>query len=228
MPSSIHPPARRDERPSIWQQVAHRFPAGRDCLASFVAFEGAEVLAGAKPANLVNVTNRPNACGVNLYRLWKRFGEEILEGAKIRAELMCDRGDSLLLLLYDPALMKALLETPRARHFLGRAGYGTYQGWREALETLKGRLEDGTFPHEIGLFLGYPLKDVAGFLGWSPLPFTCQGPWKIYGDPRSSLELAQRHRACRGKMVRRLSRAGDPIRCIRGARGDRRRKEVAI
>jgi hypothetical protein len=226
--SSHHTLSRREAAPAIWQQVAHRFPAGRDCLASFLAFEAAEVLAGVKPANLVNIVNRPNACGANLYKLWKRFGEEILSDADLRAEVLRDRGDSLLVLLHDSNQLRELLETPRALRFLWRAGYPAYTTWREALEELKGRLKTEEFPHEIGLFLGYPLKDVAAFIGWSPLPFTCQGPWKIYGDPRSSLELAERHRACRGKMVRRLSRGGDPVNCVRRRDGGEKQKGVAI
>ena len=41
----------------------------------------------------------------------------------------------------------------------------------------------GAVPHEIGIVLGYPLKDVAGFMGISRREFSCQGPWKIYGNP---------------------------------------------
>ncbi len=214
-PASALSRFRPDASPAAWRHVAHRFPAGRDCLASFLAFEGAEVLAGVKPANLVNITNRSNACGSNIYRLWKDFGAEILAEADFCAEVLHDRGESLLVLIYDPMHLGELLESPRARRFLAKAGYPQYSDWKMALEELKTRVKQTGFPHEIGLFLGYPLKDVAGFLGWSPLPFTCQGPWKIYGDPRRSLELAQRHRACRGKMVRRLARGRNPINCIR-------------
>ncbi|WP_255396957.1 DUF3793 family protein [Geobacter sp. DSM 9736] len=53
----------------------------------------------------------------------------------------------------------------------------------KTLSDLKSHLTGKSFPHEIGIFLGYSLKDVIGFMGWAPLPFTCQGPWKIFGDP---------------------------------------------
>ena len=38
-------------------------------------------------------------------------------------------------------------------------------------------------------------------MGWAPLPFTCQGPWKIYGDPTVSLGLAEAFRQSRCRMV---------------------------
>lgn len=212
------PPAHRRDPSSasipLWQNVAHRFPSGKDCIASFLAFEAAEVLAGVKPANLVNIVSRRGPCGRNMYSLWKRHGAALLTGTGLEADILTDRGDSLLVMLYSPDALAALLESPRARRFLLRAGYPDYRGWREAVGELGRRIRREGFPHEIGLFLGYPLKDVAAFLGWAPLPFTCQGPWKIYGDPRPSLELAHRHRECRGRMVRRLASVNDPRVCL--------------
>lgn len=214
----MSPAARRTDYPSspppLWLHVAHRFSQGRDCLASFLAFEAAEVLAGAKPANLVNIANRTGPCGRNLYRLWQTYGASLLQGSGLQHRVLRDRGDSLLVLLHAPGAMAELLESPRVRRFLLRAGYPDYRGWSEAVDELERRLGEADFPHEIGVFLGYPLKDVAGFLGWAHLPFTCQGPWKIYGDPAPSLELAHRHRECRGRMVRRLETVNDPRACL--------------
>lgn len=46
-------------------------------------------------------------------------------------------------------------------------------------------------PHEIGLALGYPVKDVLGFMGL--LPLDCSGccGWRVYGDPAESLALSR-------------------------------------
>jgi len=94
---------------------------------------------------------------------------------------------------------------------LHRLGYPADIAPRSLPDILKSRLAEGGFPHEIGIFLGYPLKDVAGFLGWTRLPFSCQGPWKIFGDPRPSLRLAARFRFHRQSMARRLARSDAPL-----------------
>lgn len=47
----------------MWQELSRRFPHDRDCLASYLALETAEVLEGVKPANLVNVVNKRRSCG---------------------------------------------------------------------------------------------------------------------------------------------------------------------
>ena len=69
---------------------------------------------------------------------------------------------------------------------------------------------EADFPHEIGVFLGYPLYDVVGFIENAGRNFTCCGCWKAYGDPSA----AQRHFAQLNKCTAvylRLFRSGTPI-----------------
>ena len=202
-----------------WHSVSRRFPEARDCLASFLAYESAEILAGAKPANLINLVNRPHHCGRNFYQLWKECGHTLLDHSGLVGRVLVDRGDSLLLLVYAPQLLDALLLRPASRAMLHRAGYGQAGDTAAVLAELEKRCGEGEgFPHEIGIFLGYPLKDVAAFLGWVALPFTVQGPWKIYGQPEKSLDLAACHRRCRERMVRKLARCCRPGDCLSPSR----------
>jgi hypothetical protein len=205
-----------------WHSVARRFPAARDCLASFLAFESAEILAGAKPANLINLVNRPHHCGRNFYQLWKECGDALLGHCGLIGRVLVDRGASLLLLVYTPSLLDALLQSPATQAMLHRAGYAQAGETAAVLAELEERCRAGEgFPHEIGIFLGYPLKDVAAFLGWVAIPFTVQGPWKIYGRPEQSLALAECHRSCRGQMLQRLARCTTPVECLQPS-GSRR------
>jgi hypothetical protein len=100
---------------------------------------------------------------------------------------------------------------------LARRGYREPANLAATLAQLQGRVRAASFPHEIGIFLGYPLKDVLAFMGEIDLPFACQGPWKIYGNPRQSLELAACYRQCRCRMALRLTACGDPAECLREA-----------
>src|SRR6266567_1348053 len=85
-----------------WQEFSGRYPHDRDCLASFLVLELAEVLQGAKPANLVCLANKRRSCGRNLYLLWKEHGAALLEQSGIKVRVLADRGSSVLLLLYSP------------------------------------------------------------------------------------------------------------------------------
>ena len=67
-----------------------------------------------------------------------------------------------------------------------------------ALARLRQRLKKTEdFPHEIGLFLGYPLCDVVGFIKNKGKDFKCSGCWKVYGDPEETQALFSQYRRCR-------------------------------
>ena len=197
-----------------WQELSGRYPLDRDCLASFLVLELAEVLQGAKPANLVCLSNRPRSCGRNLYLLWKEHGAALLEESGLKVRELADRGSSILLLLYSPQALGSLLGQKSVRVILGKAGYQSPVEFESVLSELEKRVGGEGFPHEIGAFLGYPLKDVVGFMGWVQLPFTCQGPWKIFGDPRESLKLAETHRQCRRSVSLELAAMDNPRQCL--------------
>ncbi len=203
--------------PPLWRDLSHRFVDDRDCLAAFLALETAEILEGVKPANLVNLVNRKQGCGRNLYRLWKSVGPVLLDSAGLHYRELCDRGSSLLVLIYHPAALEALVADRRVSALLRQAGYNHGDSLEKILSCLEKRLGPGSFPHEIGVLLGYPLKDVAAFMGLAQIPFTCQGPWRIFGDPRSSLRLAETHRDCRHRMAWQIADGRCPLECLRRA-----------
>jgi len=200
-----------------WQELSERFPDDRDCLASFLVLEVAEVLQGAKPANLVAIANKRRPCGRNLYLLWKQHGATLLAESGLQVRELADRGSSLLLLLYRPEALAALLALKSVSVILKKSGYATPEDPEEVLAELEKRVAGEGFPHEIGVFLGYPLKDVVGFMGLARLSFTCQGPWKIFGDPSQSLSLARSHRECRCRMSQQLASGCNPHDCLKGA-----------
>jgi hypothetical protein len=189
-----------------WQRISLNFPDEKDCIASFLAFETAEILWGAKPANLVNVVNRRRSCGRNLFDLWHAYGAGLIKESGLKVMELTAKSDRLLLLIYHDQALRDLLAQKKVAAVLGRTGYRQPTDLELALGELRRRMGGNTFPHEIGVFLGYPLKDVVGFLGWTRLPFSCQGPWKIFGEPGESLRLAETHRHCRSRMATLLSR----------------------
>jgi len=200
-----------------WQELSERFPDDRDCLASFLVLEVAEVLQGAKPANLVAIANKRRPCGRNLYLLWKEHGAALLASSGLQVRELADRGSSLLVLLYRPEALRALLDLKSVSVILKKSGYATPGDMEKVLVELEKRVAGEGFPHEIGVFLGYPLKDVVGFMGLARLSFTCQGPWKIFGDPSQSLSLARSHRECRCRMSQQLAAGCNPHDCLKGA-----------
>lgn len=195
--AAVSPPAR-----PFSPHILERFSDPLDCLTAHLMLECSEVLAGVKPANLISLVNRTRPCGRNLYGLWQRHHEELaarLDG--LGFIVLQTRERALLLLCYNHDHLEHYLSHGGIRTLLHKAGYAADASCASLLGELCRRIgANGSFPHEIGLFIGYPAKDVAAFMGLVNLPFTCQGPWKIYGNPEQSLGLAEQHRCCRQRM----------------------------
>ncbi|NIQ92980.1 MAG: DUF3793 family protein, partial [Desulfuromonadales bacterium] len=101
----------------------------------------------------------------------------------LEVRILRKRPDNLLLFIFRRSALRDLIERRPVRALLRTAAYPATTDLDAVLDELGSRLTEGSFPHEIGLFLGYPLKDVAAFMGLASIPFACQGPWKIYGNP---------------------------------------------
>lgn len=78
-----------------------------------------------------------------------------------------------------------VLEDHEIRGFLRHLGYPA-DSMDSDVSWLIHKIRGSEFPHEIGVFLGYPLKDVYGFTGAIQLPYSKTLGWKMYGDTRSS------------------------------------------
>jgi len=198
----------------VWMDIAGRFPDDRDCLAAFIAFEAAEVLSGVKPSALINLPDRQRSCGKNFFSIWKEHGQDLIRESSLEGTILVERRGSLLLFLYDRGALCRLLAEKKVVAMLRRAGYTGELELDSLLSELGARFVSGVVPHEIGIILGYPLKDVAGFMGISRRQFSCQGPWKIYGNPKESLRLAETHRQCRSRMAGRLLSGWEPYQCL--------------
>ena len=106
------------------------------------------------------------------------------------------RAGKALLYVFRPKGLKRDLNDSAARELLMKAGYADLHLGR-CLRRLKERICLGeAFPHEIGLFLGYPPEDVRGFIenGAQNCKFT--GYWKVYGDEARAKQTFEKYRKC--------------------------------
>ena len=184
------------------EQILKRFTDPLDCLTAHLMLECAEVLAGVKPANLISIGNRPQPCGRNLYQLWQSHHEGLAARlAGLTTMVLQNKERALLLLCYNNDQLERHLAHAGIRTLLRKAGYEADAAKEALLDELCRRIgNNDSFPHEIGLFIGYPAKDVAAFMGLVKLPFACQCLWKVYGNPEQSLDLAEQYRCCRQRM----------------------------
>ncbi|ELV06470.1 hypothetical protein H263_03923 [Brachyspira hampsonii 30599] len=68
----------------------------------------------------------------------------------------------------------------------------------ESIGILKRRMQySKTFPHEIGIFLGYPLIDINGFINNYGKNSLYTGYWKVYHNKKEAIEIFDNYNRCR-------------------------------
>jgi hypothetical protein len=103
----------------------------------------------------------------------------------------------LLVFLFDRAMLeKTVLDDP-VRKTLAGMGYPPRHSLSAFLVHLQKRFEHHKCPHEVGLFLGYPLDDVLGFIRHEGHGYKLCGVWKVYGDPERAKKQFRQYELCR-------------------------------
>lgn len=130
---------------------------------------------------------------------------ELLVPKGLRALPLRIREYSALVYLYRPSRLKKDLEDPAAIKILQDHGYSCYgKCLPKLIERVRASEE---FPHEIGLFLGYPPEDVQGFLDHRPCK--CCGCWKVYGDENKAKKTFDLYKKCERVYCQQLARGID-------------------
>lgn len=123
--------------------------------------------------------NRP------LKDLWVKNKLLIKEALGLDFYELNEEDDFILVYFFKKDLLIKKLSMPKILDFLNTMGYENCFKLEDYLSLLKSRF-NGTCPDEIGVFLGYPLKDVIDFKDRHKKICKCTGYWKCFNDEESS------------------------------------------
>lgn len=118
-----------------------------------------------------------------------------------------------LIYLFRPALLRCDLRGTGASELLRVRGYESTRCGQCLSRLIERIRENEDFPHEIGLFLGYPPEDVEGFIRNHAGGFKTVGYWKVYGDAEAAQRRFCRYRKCTELLCRRY-RNGESVECL--------------
>ena len=124
----------------------------------------APTLAGLKTASLFNCPyeSREELLS-SLRQLNRRLGPKGVRAIPLRFS-----EKRALVYLYRPARLEQDLSANASAALLRQCGYTSCQSGKCLTSLARKLRQRGEFPHEIGLFLGYPAADVRGFLEQRP------------------------------------------------------------
>lgn len=144
----------------------------------------APLLKAIKASNIITVTETEYL-----------YIKKMLQGTRIKMYLLKSRNGKFILFLYrETALLNYLMREDN-KAFLRNYGYEETDILlmlrrlsRRVLMYYGGKI---SFPHEIGIFLEYPVEDVKGFLENEGQNFKYAGYWKVYHNEQKTLRLFQ-------------------------------------
>lgn len=147
-----------------------------------IALRCAPLIAGLKLSNLL-IVKSGQFCRVH----------QLLEGTGIDSLVLYKGGQKVTALLYREAWMAYYLRDLNIKAMLWQFGYRDFsmEGLSDKFAMrYQGYMQGGkTFPHEMGIFLGYPLEDVWGFIENNGKGALYTGYWKVYEDKPGKLHL---------------------------------------
>lgn len=121
----------------------------------------------------------------------------LLNPKGVHIALLRVRKGAALIYVYRPAKLEKELYQEPTRAFLVRYGYDSQMDAQAMLVYLTSRLQESEyFPHEIGVFLGYPLEDVMGFIENCGSNCKCAGCWKVYSDEAQAKRRFEQYKKC--------------------------------
>ena len=110
------------------------------------------------------------------------FENEKLNKKGVNVRIVKESSTRILVYVYRKDKLIDEWAKPGVKSFMEKRGYGDLSV-DMAIDKLSDKLmKNEGFPHEIGMFLGYPLGDVIGFIANSGKNSKCTGCWKVYCD----------------------------------------------
>lgn len=150
-------------------------------LDKFVAYMAAPVIKGLKPSVLMCIRLGETEGA----REWIAAKKKVNEIMGLRVKELYATGGRIGVLLYRQELLERTLADPGAAELL--RGFGYFKEGQPPLKRLKQRCIGSEFPHEIGIFLGYPPEDVRAFIENGGRGGVACGYWKVYYDKDEAL-----------------------------------------
>jgi len=178
-----------------------------DYLLYKICFHCAPTLKKKKPASLMCFKNSKSA---QMRELWHKHKNEIARilGCDFYELKVCHQGINVL--FYQREFLNRVLTCPKTMSYIKQHGYSEGLTLEKKLSVLKDHYREGC-PHEIGIFLGYPLSDVVAFNSPNKDKSIGCGYWRVYSDLEKAQKTFNLYDECRAYFVQAFAEGNRPF-----------------
>ena len=162
-----------------------------------LALQCAPVISGIKISNLLTIPDK------SLREL-----SVVLKKTELSFRILYPGRERLVILIYREAKLREYLAREEVMAFIYKCGYETSDISKIFPVFVKRYVRymelKQDFPHELGLFLGYPIEDVEGFIKENGKNYLYSGYWKVYKDTELKIRLFKDYERVQTEIVRLL------------------------
>jgi hypothetical protein len=162
-----------------------------------LALQCAPVISGIKISNLLTIPAK------SLREL-----SVVLKKTELSFRILYPGRERLVILIFREAKLREYLAREEVMAFIYKSGYETSDISKIFPVFVKRYVRymelKQDFPHELGLFLGYPIEDVEGFIKENGKNYLYSGYWKVYKDTELKIRLFKDYERVQTEIVRLL------------------------
>lgn len=174
-------------------------------LLSVILCSAGPTIKNHKTSSLINFNNNNR----KLNSTWNQYKNEVKERLGIDYfELKKDTTNTTVL-FYNNEKLRVSISDNKNMEFLKRFGYNEKMSIEECLQLLGERFEY-MCPHEIGIFLGYPIEDVITFVDCPNETCKMIGYWKVYHDVESAKVIFNKYDKIKYNIMRMIIKGSKP------------------
>ena len=157
----------------------------KDCIEKFLIYNASLLISKVKPSATITLKKGANS----IYNKWIKYGQDFLNSINIKYINLRECENALIVLIYDEEQLGNYILKKENKIFLKNLGYNEENNIDDYLEKLVKRYEEFNCPHELGVFLGYPLDDVKDFMECSEKKCLACGYWRVYNNYDAAKEI---------------------------------------
>lgn len=186
--------------------IANQKGATASVFAKTLVRCAAPALCGIKAGNLFSV-RQSDFCESEFFDC-----AAALESFGIQSAFVQGRRQRIVAIFYDADWVQKILSNPCAKKYLLQKGYSNCGpcdaiSVQDFVKKVCSKIKSGSsFPHEVGLLLGYPLLDVIDFERRGGRGCVHCGSWKAYRDVESAKKLSLLYKECSKRCLRLFER----------------------
>lgn len=168
----------------------------REYLQAVLKYNISPVMERKKPSAIITL----NSYRRNLKELWEKYHAELWKDEDLKWMVLRRTESSVILIIYRLSLIKRLINNAEVRKYLKQCGYDKVDRVGEIFEKVKERYRQDC-PHEIGILLGIPVKDVEAFVKGRERPIITTGYWMVYYNVDEALRTFAMYDSIREKAI---------------------------